>query len=126
MNPTYTEVCTGTTGHAESVRINYNPEKITYEKLLDILWQVHDPTQGNRQGNDIGSQYRSVIFYSDLEQRKLAEAAISALSTGGRYSNPITTTVEPLPEFYIAEDYHQQYLEKNPGGYCHVDLAAIS
>ena len=119
-NPTYREVCTGMTGHNEVVLVVYNPEIISYEDLLKVFWESHNPTQGMRQGNDTGTQYRSGIYtYSD-EQQKLAEASKEAyqaeLAKAG-YSE-ITTEVIPAPEFYYAEEYHQQYLAKNPNGYC--------
>ncbi|MGK7947608.1 MAG: peptide-methionine (S)-S-oxide reductase MsrA [Xenococcaceae cyanobacterium] len=119
-NPTYQEVCTGMTGHNEVVLVVYDPDVISYEDLLKLFWESHDPTQGMRQGNDTGTQYRSGIYtYSD-EQQKLAEASKAAyqaeLSKAG-YSE-ITTEIIPAPEFYYAEEYHQQYLAKNPNGYC--------
>jgi peptide-methionine (S)-S-oxide reductase len=119
-NPTYEEVCTGGTGHAEVVRVIYDPQKIGYEELLKAFWESHDPTQGMRQGNDLGSQYRSAIYASDAEQRQAAEASRRAfqarLTAAGR--GAITTEIREAPEFFYAEDYHQQYLAKNPGGYC--------
>jgi peptide-methionine (S)-S-oxide reductase len=119
-NPTYEEVCTGGTGHAEVVRVIYDPQKIGYEKLLKVFWESHDPTQGMRQGNDLGSQYRSAIYALDAEQRQAAEASRRAfqarLTAAGR--GAITTEIREAPEFFYAEDYHQQYLAKNPGGYC--------
>jgi peptide-methionine (S)-S-oxide reductase len=119
-NPTYEEVCTGGTGHAEVVRVIYDPQKIGYEKLLKAFWESHDPTQGMRQGNDLGSQYRSAIYALDAEQRQAAEASRRAfqarLTAAGR--GAITTEIREAPEFFYAEDYHQQYLAKNPGGYC--------
>lgn len=119
-HPTYQEVCSGRTGHAEVVRVIYDPSKVTIENLLQVFWEEHDPTQGNRQGNDIGSQYRSVIYTTTDEQlsaaRQSAEAYQSALGKVGR--GTITTEIEPLDTFYFAETYHQQYLDKNPNGYC--------
>src|SRR5450432_1119927 len=119
-NPTYREVCSGKTGHAEIVRVVFDPKVITYEQLLARFWEHHDPTQGMRQGNDAGSQYRSAIYTSDDNQRKIAEASRDAyqprLSAAGY--GTITTDIVPLGEFYFAEEYHQQYLAKNPGGYC--------
>jgi peptide-methionine (S)-S-oxide reductase len=119
-NPTYEEVCTGGTGHAEVVRVIYDPQKIGYEELLKAFWESHDPTQGMRQGNDLGSQYRSAIYALDAEQRQAAEASRRAfqarLTAAGR--GAITTEIREAPEFFYAEDYHQQYLAKNPGGYC--------
>ena len=119
-NPTYREVCSGKTGHAEIVRVVFDPKVITYEQLLAKFWENHDPTQGMRQGNDAGSQYRSAIYTSDDSQRQIAEASREAyqprLSAAGY--GTITTDIVPLGEFYFAEEYHQQYLAKNPGGYC--------
>jgi peptide-methionine (S)-S-oxide reductase len=119
-NPTYQEVCSGQTGHAEVVRVIYDPKKIGYRDLLKVFWESHDPTQGMRQGNDLGTQYRSAIYVSDDEQREAAEASKRAyqaqLSAAGRGS--ITTEIRDAPPFYYAEDYHQQYLAKNPDGYC--------
>jgi len=119
-NPTYEEVCSGDTGHAEVVRVIYDPEKISYKDLLKVFWESHDPTQGMRQGNDLGTQYRSVIFVSDPEQRKAAEESKrdyqAQLTAAGR--GQITTEILDAPPFYYAEDYHQQYLAKNPDGYC--------
>lgn len=119
-NPDYKTVCTGTTGHAEVVLVVFEPEIVSYDELLRLFWESHDPTQGMRQGNDIGTQYRSVIYTLDDEQRKLAERSRDAyqveLSKAG-YGR-ITTEIESLDTFYYAEDYHQQYLAKNPNGYC--------
>lgn len=121
-NPTYQEVCTGLTGHNETVRVVYRPEEISTEKLLKIFWENHDPTQGMRQGNDTGTQYRSGIYTTNASQKALAletrAAYAAALSDQGK--SAITTEVLDAPEFYYAEDYHQQYLAKNPGGYCNV------
>jgi len=119
-NPSYEEVCTGQTGHAEVVRVIYDPQKIDYEELLKAFWESHDPTQGMRQGNDLGTQYRSAIYTLDAEQRQAAEASRRAyqarLTEAGR--GTITTEIRDAPEFFYAEDYHQQYLAKNPDGYC--------
>lgn len=119
-NPTYEEVCTGYTGHNEVVLVVYDPQQITYEALLKTFWESHDPTQGMRQGNDIGTQYRSGIYVFDADQRAAAEASRAkyqeALNRAGY--GPITTEILEAPPFYYAEDYHQQYLAKNPGGYC--------
>jgi len=119
-NPTYREVCTGMTGHAETVLVVFDPARVRFEDLLRVFWESHDPTQGMRQGNDIGTQYRSAIYaYSD-EQRQLAEASRDAFQrqlTAAGYG-PITTEIREAPPFYYAEDYHQQYLAKNPDGYC--------
>lgn len=111
-NPSYEDVCTGRTGHAESVQIEYDPERVTYETLLDVLWQSHDPTQLNRQGPDVGTQYRSVIFCHTPEQKAAAEASKEALGRSGRYRRPVVTEIREAAPFYPAEDYHQQYLEK--------------
>ncbi len=119
-NPTYREVCSGMTGHAEVVLVVFDPKRISYEHLLKAFWENHDPTQGMRQGNDVGTQYRSGIYYYDDAQREAAERTRDEyqrrLSAAGH--GPITTEIVPAPEFYYAEDYHQQYLSKNPGGYC--------
>jgi peptide-methionine (S)-S-oxide reductase len=121
-NPTYEEVCSGRTGHAETVRVVYDPAKISYSDLLKAFWEGHNPTQGMRQGNDVGSQYRSAIFYHSPEQEAVARDSLAAyqkrLSDAGY--GEITTEITPAPEFYFAEDYHQQYLSdgKNPYGYC--------
>ena len=119
-NPTYEEVCSGRTGHAEVVRVVFDPKVISYEDLLKTFWESHNPTQGMRQGNDTGTQYRSVIYYYDPKQQIAAEASQVAyqhqLQKAGH--GPITTELRAAPEFYYAEDYHQQYLAKNPGGYC--------
>jgi peptide-methionine (S)-S-oxide reductase len=127
-NPTYEEVCSGLTGHAEVVRVIYDPEKIDYEDLLKVFWESHDPTQGMRQQNDVGTQYRSVIYVADAEQRQEAEESmrsyqnrLSAAGAGG-----ITTEVRNAPQFYYAEDYHQQYLAKNPEGYCGLKGTGVS
>jgi peptide-methionine (S)-S-oxide reductase len=119
-NATYEEVCTGSTGHTEVVKVIYDPEKIDYEDLLKLFWESHDPTQGMRQGNDVGTQYRSAIYVFDEEQRRAAEESKrqyqTLLTAAGR--GQITTEILDAPTFYYAEDYHQQYLAKNPGGYC--------
>ncbi|MEM7726933.1 MAG: peptide-methionine (S)-S-oxide reductase MsrA [Cyanobacteria bacterium P01_A01_bin.45] len=119
-NPTYKEVCSGMTGHNEVVQVVYDPKKISYSELLKVFWESHNPTQGMRQGNDTGTQYRSGIYVNSPEQKKLAEASKAtyqqALTEAG-YGD-ITTEILDAPEFYYAEDYHQQYLAKNPGGYC--------
>jgi peptide-methionine (S)-S-oxide reductase len=119
-NPSYGEVCTGRTGHAESVRVVYDPEKISYPELLRVFWEEHDPTQGMRQGNDVGTQYRSAIYWHDEDQRAAAEASRDAYQrelTAAGYGQ-IATEIRQAPDFYFAEDYHQQYLAKNPQGYC--------
>jgi peptide-methionine (S)-S-oxide reductase len=119
-NPTYEEVCTGQTAHAETVRVVFDPSKVAYEQLLKVFWESHDPTQGMRQGNDVGSQYRSIIFYRSPEQKAAAES--SKVEFGKKLAEngygEITTEIVPAGEFYFAEDYHQQYLYKVPGGYC--------
>lgn len=112
-DPSYEEVCTGQTGHAESVEVTYNPARIDYERLLTTFWEIHDPTTPNRQGPDIGTQYRSVIFYHTPEQRQQAEASLRALEESRRFNSPIVTQIVPASPFYPAEDYHQQYFEKN-------------
>jgi peptide-methionine (S)-S-oxide reductase len=119
-NPTYKEVCTGRTGHTEVVRVVFDPARVPYSELLRVFWEAHDPTQGMRQGNDVGTQYRSAIYWHDEAQRVAAEASRDAyqraLSAAGH--DRITTEVAPEPPFYFAETYHQQYLARNPGGYC--------
>jgi peptide-methionine (S)-S-oxide reductase len=119
-NATYEEVCSGRTGHTEVVRVIYDPNKVSYQQLLEAFWESHDPTQGMRQGNDIGTQYRSAIFYTTDEQKRAAEESRriyqEALSQAHRAA--ITTEIRDAPEFYYAEEYHQQYLAKNPNGYC--------
>ncbi|HLI48984.1 MAG TPA: peptide-methionine (S)-S-oxide reductase MsrA [Chthonomonas sp.] len=119
-NPTYEEVCTDLTGHAEVVLVEYDPEKVSYEQLLEVFWNCHDPTQLNRQGPDVGTQYRSVIFAFTPEQREAAEASRERLERSGRYSRPIVTQILPAPEFYPAEEYHQRYLEKRGLRSCHL------
>lgn len=125
-NPTYKEVCTGRTAHAESLRIEFDPDKIAYRDLLRHFFRMHDPTQVDRQGADVGTQYRSVAFCQGEAQRKEAEAVVAELTASGRYRKPIATRIEPAAPFYPAEDYHQDYLRKNPGGYCHVDMNLAS
>ena len=118
-NPSYKAVCTGTTGHAECLNIEYDPAKVTFDELLEMFWQVHDPTTLNRQGNDVGTQYRSVVFYHNDEQRITVEKYKAALGKSGAWDNPIVTTIEPFVKFYPAEDYHQNYYNSNKGeGYC--------
>jgi peptide-methionine (S)-S-oxide reductase len=112
-NPTYKEVCTGETGHAEVTRITYNPTLISFEELLEVFWKTHDPTTLNRQGNDVGTQYRSAIFYHNEKQRQLAETYLKKLDESGAFSQPIVTTLEPFEVFYKAEDYHQNYFNLN-------------
>jgi len=119
-NPTYREVCSGMTGHTEVVLVVFDPKKISYDTLLKTFWENHDPTQGMRQGNDVGTQYRSGIYVLDATQREAAERSRDAFQEQltKRGYGPITTEILPAPEFYYAEDYHQQYLSKNPDGYC--------
>lgn len=118
-DPTYQEVCTGETGHAEAVMVEYDPDELGYEDLLSVFFRIHDPTQLNRQGPDVGTQYRSAIFTHDDDQRDLAESFVAELEAEGVYDDPIVTEIEPLGEFYEAEAYHQDYYEKNPGdAYC--------
>jgi len=111
-NPSYEDVCSDLTGHAEVVHVEYDPQEISYEKLLDLFWEEHDPTTPNRQGPDVGAQYRSVIFYYTPAQKAAAEASKAKLAAAGRYKRPIVTQILPAPEFYRAEEYHQRYLEK--------------
>lgn len=122
-NPTYKQVCTDTTGHVEVVYVEYDPAVVTYDRLLDVFWKSHDPTQVNRQGPDVGVQYRTVIFYYTPEQRAAAEAAKEALTKAGRFKKPIATVIEPARTFWRAEDYHQQYLAKRGMSQCHVPSA---
>ncbi len=118
-NPTYEEVCDKNTGHAELARIIYDPKKISYDELLEVFWKTHDPTTMNRQGNDVGPQYRSVVFYHNEEQRRKAEEYKAKLDKSGAWDKPIVTTIEPFKNFYPAENYHQNYYNDNPGqGYC--------
>ncbi len=119
-NPTYDEVCSGRTGHNEVVLVVYDPKVVSYEKLLKTFWESHDPTQGMRQGNDVGTQYRSGIYVTSPGQRAAAEASKASYgkAVAGKGYGPITTEILDAPEFYFAEDYHQQYLAKNPRGYC--------
>jgi peptide-methionine (S)-S-oxide reductase len=118
QDPTYGDVCTGTTGHAETVQVTFDPSKISYDKLLETFWNKHDPTTKNRQGPDVGEQYRSVIFYHSEEQKRLAIASKEKLEASGRYRNPVVTEIIPAPKFYPAEEYHQQYLEKRGRKFC--------
>ena len=119
-HPTYKDVCTDGTGHAEAVEVEYDPSKLPYDKLLDVFWQNHDPTQLNRQGPDWGTQYRSAIFFTSPEQEAAAKASKERLEKSGRYSKPIVTQIVPASTFYEAEDYHQQYLEKRGLASCHI------
>jgi len=123
-NPSYREVCNGNTGHAEVCRIVFNPEVISYEELLDVFWNTHDPTTLNRQGNDAGPQYRSVIFYHNTSQKMLAEESRDRISKSGQYKVPVVTEINPLINFFPAEDYHQEYFENNPvQPYCSLIIA---
>jgi peptide-methionine (S)-S-oxide reductase len=127
-NPSYDEVCSARTGHAEVVKVVFDPKQISYAELLRVFWESHDPTQGMRQGNDTGTQYRSVIYTTSPEEQKTAEASRDDyqpwLNKAGY--GAITTEIEPAPEFYYAEEYHQQYLAKNPNGYCPVHATGVS
>jgi peptide-methionine (S)-S-oxide reductase len=127
-NPTYEEVCSGRTGHNEAVFVVYDPARVSYDELVKVFWESHDPTQGMRQGNDVGTQYRSGIYYYSEEQRRAAEASKAAYekALAARGLGPITTEILPAPEFYFAEDYHQQYLAKNPRGYCGLGGTGVS
>ena len=118
QDPTYGNVCTGTTGHAETVQVTFDPTKISYDKLLETFWNKHDPTTKNRQGPDVGEQYRSIIFYHSEEQKRLAIASKEKLEASGRYGDPVVTEIIPAPKFYPAEEYHQQYLEKRGRKFC--------
>jgi peptide-methionine (S)-S-oxide reductase len=118
-NPTYEQVCAGTTGHAESIQITYDPSKISYDALLEVFWKTHDPTTKNRQGNDVGPQYRSVIFYHDAEQKSLAESYKAKLESERIWNRPIVTEIAPFTRFWPAEVYHQNYYDTNPSkSYC--------
>jgi peptide-methionine (S)-S-oxide reductase len=127
-NPTYREVCSGGTGHAEVVQVVFDPARITYADLLKTFWESHDPTQGMRQGNDVGTQYRSAIYWHGEEQRRAAEASRAnyerALAAAGHEA--VTTEIAPAPPYYFAEEYHQQYLAKNPGGYCGIGGTGVA
>jgi len=123
-DPSYEAVCAGTTGHAEVVQVEFDPAAITYRDLLDVFFTIHDPTQLNRQGNDVGTQYRSAIFYTDEAQRREADAAKARAEASGRWKRPVVTEIAPLGNYYRAEEYHQEYFEKNPyQGYCQVVIA---
>jgi peptide-methionine (S)-S-oxide reductase len=119
-DPTYGDVCSHTTGHAEVVEVEFDPARVTYDRLLEVFWAAHDPTQLNRQGPDVGDQYRSVIFYHSPEQQAAAAASKEALELSGRYPHPVVTKVVPAKTFYRAEDYHQQYLEKRGLSTCKI------
>lgn len=120
QNPTYKDVCNGNTGHAEVVQIEYNPIEVSYQELLNVFWQMHDPTSLNRQGADIGTQYRSAIFYQTEEQKKVAEESITNLEKSGLYNESIVTEITKASAFYKAEEYHQEYLKKNGLSSCHI------
>jgi peptide-methionine (S)-S-oxide reductase len=128
LNPTYEEVCSGLTGHAEAVKVVFDPSQVSYDELLKVFWEAHDPTQGMRQGNDIGTQYRSGIYWTNDAQRKVAEAskALYQQALKARGHGAITTEIAEAPEFYYAEDYHQQYLAKKPFGYCGLGGTGVS
>jgi peptide-methionine (S)-S-oxide reductase len=127
-NPTYREVCTGRTGHAEVVRVVFDPAQVRYEDLLRVFWESHDPTQGMRQGNDVGTQYRSAIYAHSPAQRRAAETSREAYAAAlrARGFGPVTTEIREAPPFYYAEEYHQQYLAKNPDGYCGLGGTGVS
>ncbi len=118
QNPSYEDVCSNQTGHAEVVEVQFDPAEVSYEELLEVFWRNHDPTTRNRQGPDVGSQYRSVIFYHSPEQKAAAEAKKADLEKSGRFRRPIVTEIEPAPTFYRAEEYHQQYLAKHGRTHC--------
>jgi peptide-methionine (S)-S-oxide reductase len=123
-NPTYREVCSGNTGHAEVVQITFDPAVISFAEILEVFFTIHDPTTLNRQGNDIGSQYRSAIFYHSPEQKEVAERVITEITAAKIWDNPIVTELVPFQKFYLAEDYHQEYFQNNPGQpYCQVVVA---
>ncbi len=119
-NPTYKEVCSNQTGHAEVLQLEYDPVKISYEELLQTFWDCHNPTQVNRQGPDYGTQYRSAVFFHSLEQEELAKKSKAVLENSDKYHEPIATEIVPAETFYRAEEYHQQYFMKNGGGACHI------
>jgi peptide-methionine (S)-S-oxide reductase len=119
-NPTYHDVCTDLTGHAEVVQVEYDPSRVNYDELLNIFWENHDPTTLNRQGPDVGAQYRSVIFYHTPEQEAAARASKDRLQQSGRFQRPVVTAIEPAPPFWRAEEYHQKYLEKRGLAHCHL------
>jgi peptide-methionine (S)-S-oxide reductase len=123
-NPTYRQVCTGTTGHAEVVQVTFDPEVVSFREILEVFFTIHDPTTLNRQGADVGPQYRSAVFYHDEEQRRIAEEVISKLEAEGVWDDPIVTEVTPFEAFYVAEDYHQEYFQNNEyQPYCQVVIA---
>ena len=125
-NPTYEQVCRHTTGHAEAVQVDYDPRQVTYEQLLDAFWRLHDPTTKNRQGPDVGDQYRSAVFTHTPQQREAAEAMKARLERSRRFARPIVTEITPASTFYRAEEYHQRYVEKNGGAaQCHLPFAPL-
>lgn len=117
-NPSYEDVCSGTTGHAEAIQIEFDPKVIPFEKLLEIFFYTHDPTSLNRQGNDIGNEYRSAIFYQNDRQKKIAERYVKKLTAEKVYDEPIATSIEPFKNFYVAEDYNKNYFDRNKNAYC--------
>jgi peptide-methionine (S)-S-oxide reductase len=119
-NPTYEDVCTDRTGHAEAVQVEFDPAKVSYDRLLDVFWENHDPTTKNRQGPDVGTQYRSAIFYHDAEQERVAKDSIVRQEKSGRFRRPIVTEIVPAAEFWRAEEYHQRYLEKRGLAHCKI------
>jgi peptide-methionine (S)-S-oxide reductase len=124
VNPSYQQVCGGDTGHAEVVRIAFDPSKVSFREILEVFFTIHDPTTLNRQGADVGTQYRSAIFYHSDEQKRVAEEVMAEITSSGIWKNPIVTELKPAPEFYPAEEYHQEYFARNPNqGYCQVVVA---
>ena len=120
VNPTYQQVCSGSTGHAEVVQVTFDPTQISFHEIVEVFFSMHDPTTLNRQGNDLGTSYRSAIFYADETQKQAAEAMIQKVNQSGAWKRPVVTTLEPLGTFWVAEAYHQDYLQKLPNGYtCH-------
>ncbi len=119
-NPTYKGVCSGRTGHAEVVQVIFHPDRVSYERLLDVFWSIHDPTQHNRQGPDVGTQYRSVIFHHGPDQEAAARASLETIEASGRFKRPIATEIAPASAFWRAEEYHQQYFAKGNQGACNV------
>ena len=122
-NPTYRDVCSHNSGHAEVVQVEYDPARVSHETLLEAFWEMHDPTQVNRQGPDVGDQYRSVIFFHTPEQEAAANSSKQALESGGSFKRPVATLIQPAPTFWRAEEYHQRYLEKNSGAACNLGHA---
>jgi peptide-methionine (S)-S-oxide reductase len=118
-NPTYEDVCTDETGHAEVVQVTFDPAKVSFEQLLDVFWKIHDPTQVNRQGPDFGTQYRTAVFFHSPEQEAAVKKSLGALESSGRFKRPIATEITPAGKFYRAEEYHQKYLQKRGAASCH-------